>query len=79
MKLLSDAGLESYFSCNPANIDMDRTVEMFENGLGYIKYSIESVDDSTHKEIRGEASDFSRATSGSSVCSNSSGSAATVP
>ena len=60
VKLLSDAGLESYFSCNPANIDMDRTVEMFENGLGFIKYSIESVDDSRHKEIRGEASDFSR-------------------
>jgi hypothetical protein len=60
VRLLSDAGLESYFSCNPANIDIDRTVEMFENGLGYIKYSIESVDDSAHKEIRGEASDFSR-------------------
>lgn len=60
VKLLSDAGLESYFSCNPANIDMDRTVEMFENGLGYIKYSVESVDDSRHKEIRGEASDFSQ-------------------
>lgn len=60
VKLLSDAGLESYFSCNPANIDMDRTIAMFENGLGYIKYSIESVDDERHKEIRGEASDFSK-------------------
>ena len=60
VKLLSNAGLESYFSCNPANIDMDRTVEMLENGLGYIKYSIESVDDSRHKEIRGEASNFSQ-------------------
>ena len=56
---LSEAGLESYFSCNPANIDMDRTEEMFKNGLGYIKYSIESVDDRRHKEIRGDASDFS--------------------
>jgi hypothetical protein len=27
-------GLESYFSCNPANINMDRTIETFENGLG---------------------------------------------
>ena len=59
VKLLSDAGLESYFSCNPANIDMDRTEEMFKNGLDYIKYSIESVDDRRHKEIRGDASDFS--------------------
>ncbi len=60
VKLLSDAGLESYFSCNPANIDMERTIEMFENGLGHIKYSIESVDDHRHKEIRGEASNFSK-------------------
>jgi MoaA/NifB/PqqE/SkfB family radical SAM enzyme len=59
VKTLSDAGLESYFSCNPANIQMERTMEMFENGLGYIKYSIESVDDARHKEIRGEASNFS--------------------
>jgi MoaA/NifB/PqqE/SkfB family radical SAM enzyme len=59
VKLLSDAGLDSYFSCNPANINMDRTIEMLENGLGYIKYSIESVDDAKFKAIRGEASNFS--------------------
>lgn len=59
VRLLTDAGLESYFSCNPANIDVDRTVEMFENGLGYVKYSIETVDDRRHKQIRGAASDFS--------------------
>ena len=28
------------------------------NGLDYIKYSIESVDDEMHKEIRGSASNF---------------------
>ena len=33
---------------------------MFENGLGFIKYSIETTDDSRHKQIRGEASDFSQ-------------------
>jgi len=37
--------LVSYFSCNPANINMERTIRTFENGLGYIKYSMESVDD----------------------------------
>lgn len=51
-------GLESYFSCNPANINMERTIETFENGLGYVKYSIESVDDLRHKEVRGQASNF---------------------
>lgn len=52
-------GLKSYFSCNPANINMDRTVETFENGLDYIKYSIESADDLRHKEVRGQQSNFS--------------------
>lgn len=59
VRFLASHGLQSYFSCNPANIDMDRTVEMFENGLDYVKYSIESVDDAQHKLIRGDASDFS--------------------
>jgi len=58
VKWMTDKGLESYFSCNPANINMDRTIETFENGLGYVKYSIESVDDLRHKEVRGQASNF---------------------
>lgn len=51
-------GLPSYFSCNPANINMERTIRTFENGLDYIKYSIESVDDLRHKEVRGQKSNF---------------------
>lgn len=59
IKILSEKGFQSYFSCNPANINLGKTIAMFENGLNYIKYSIESVDDSRHKQIRGEASNFS--------------------
>ncbi|VVB99036.1 Coenzyme PQQ synthesis protein E [uncultured archaeon] len=59
LKLLSEKGFYSYFSCNPANIDIEKTVEMFKNGLDYIKYSLESVDDAKHKQIRGNASNFS--------------------
>jgi len=58
LALLEEKGLPSYFSCNPANIDIDRNLEMFENGLDYIKYSIETVDDLLHKQIRGQRSDF---------------------
>jgi len=58
-KLLNEKGFQSYFSCNPSNIDMERTKMMFENGLDYIKYSIETVDDLLHKKIRGQASNFS--------------------
>ncbi len=57
--MMTKKGLISYFSCNPANIDMERTKETFANGLGYIKYSIESVDDLRHKQVRGQASNFS--------------------
>jgi MoaA/NifB/PqqE/SkfB family radical SAM enzyme len=55
---LSERNIPSYFSCNPANINIERTRGMFENGLDYIKYSVESVDDIRHKEIRGSASNF---------------------
>lgn len=58
VKILTEKGLQSYFSCNPANINLKKTIKMFENGLDYIKYSIESVDDIKHKEIRGQVSNF---------------------
>ena len=59
VKILTEKGIPSYFSCNPSNINIDKNIEMFKNGLDYIKYSIESVDDFLHKRIRGEASNFS--------------------
>ncbi len=60
IEILRNRGFESYFSCNPANIDIEKTKLMFENGLNYIKYSIESVDDEKHKKIRGSASNFTK-------------------
>ena len=59
IKILNEKGFKTYFSCNPANIDIEKNLEMFESGLNYIKYSIETVDDSLHKKIRGKASNFS--------------------
>lgn len=57
---MTKMGLPSYFSCNPANINMKRTIETFKNGLDYIKYSVESVDDLRHKEVRGDKSNFTQ-------------------
>lgn len=57
--ILTEHGIPSYFSCNPANINVARTAKMFEKGLCYVKFSIESIDDMAHKSIRGEASNFS--------------------
>lgn len=59
VKVLVDRGLKPYFSCNPANINENKVEEMFSHGLEYIKFSVESVDDFLHKEIRGDASNFS--------------------
>jgi wyosine [tRNA(Phe)-imidazoG37] synthetase (radical SAM superfamily) len=58
VKYLTDKNIPSYFSCNPANINLERTHRTFANGLQYIKYSIEAVDDAKHKQIRGQASNF---------------------
>ena len=58
VKILHDNGFYSYFSCNPANIDLERTYDMLNSGLDYIKYSLESVNDEEHKKIRGDASNF---------------------
>jgi radical SAM protein with 4Fe4S-binding SPASM domain len=58
IKLLTERNIPSYFSCNPANINIDKVLEIFENGLDYIKFSIESTDDNRHKNVRGNASDF---------------------
>lgn len=60
VRTLTEGGFESYFSCNPSNIDVDKITTMFENGLSYVKFSVESTDDSIHKSIRGEMSDFTK-------------------
>lgn len=59
IRILSVAGFPTYFSCNPANIDLYKTYKMMDAGLSYIKYSIESVDDEELKKIRGKAANFS--------------------
>jgi len=59
VRALNRKGFFTYFSCNPANINIKKNLEMFDSGLDYIKYSIETVDDLLHKKIRGQASNFS--------------------
>lgn len=59
VQLLTERGIPSYFSCNPANINVDKTLELFANGLSYIKYSIDSVDDERIRTVRGSSSNFS--------------------
>jgi len=56
--LLTEKNIPSYFSCNPTNTSIEKTVKMFESGLSYIKYSIEATDNTRHREVRGNASNF---------------------
>ncbi|MBI2470414.1 MAG: radical SAM protein [Planctomycetes bacterium] len=58
VKLLAERNVETYFSCNPTNIDIEKTIELFESGISYMKYSIESVDDEKHIAIRGRGCSF---------------------
>jgi radical SAM protein with 4Fe4S-binding SPASM domain len=44
--LLTRKGIPSYFSCNPSNIQLYKSAKAFENGLSYVKYSIDSLDTS---------------------------------
>jgi len=61
IRSLTEKGFESYFSCNPANINVKSTVEQMEAGLTYLKYSFESTDDMKFKDIRGNAANFTEA------------------
>jgi len=58
IKFLSEKNIPSYFSATPANINIDNAEEIFANGLTYIKFCIESIDDDKQKKIRGPAADF---------------------
>jgi len=55
IQMLSDKNIPSYFSMNPANINMKQLEEIFEAGLDYLKFSVDSVYDMT---IRGDKSKF---------------------
>ncbi|MBF0216063.1 MAG: SPASM domain-containing protein [Candidatus Omnitrophica bacterium] len=58
IKACTRMGVPTYFSCMPANIKVEKVAEMMKNGLGVIKFSMDSLDDLTEKKIRGEKSNF---------------------
>ena len=56
--LLSKKNIPTYFSCNPCNIKIDFIKKLFEAGLGYIKFAIDSLDDAESKRLRGNKANF---------------------
>ena len=59
VQYLTDKDISPYFSCNPWNIDIDLGIRLFEAGLDYIKFSTDSSDDFSIKQIRGKQANFS--------------------
>lgn len=59
VQYLTDKDIPSYFSCNPWNITIDLGMRLFEAGLDYIKFSTDSSDDFSIKQIRGKQANFS--------------------
>jgi radical SAM protein with 4Fe4S-binding SPASM domain len=56
--LCAKYGIPTYFSCVPANIDVNKITKLMECGLGVIKFSLDALDNETQKKIRGEKNDF---------------------
>lgn len=59
VRYLTQKNIPSYFSCNPWNIRIDQGTKLFEAGLDYIKFSTDSADDFSIRQIRGKQANFS--------------------
>jgi len=58
VQALTDKGIPSYFSCNPANVNIPKLTEVFKAGLGHLKFSIDSVSDTGMQNIRGKHANY---------------------
>jgi len=58
VKVCSERGIPTYFSCVPANLTVERAKEVMEAGLTVFKFSIDALDDEWQKKIRGNQNNF---------------------
>lgn len=58
IKLCTEKNIPTYFSCVPANINVEKIINLMKNGLTVIKFSIDSLNDIEAKEIRGNKNNF---------------------
>jgi radical SAM protein with 4Fe4S-binding SPASM domain len=58
VKVCSEKGIPTYFSCVPANLTLERAKEVMDAGLTVFKFSIDALDDEWQKKIRGEQNNF---------------------
>ncbi len=60
VEMLTRKKIPSYFSETPANIRLDLIKNLFDAGVAYIKFAVDSLDDDCTKEIRGKQADFTK-------------------
>lgn len=56
--LCAELNIPTYFSCVPANINVEKITSMMKAGLGTIKFSLDALDDRRQRDIRGPKNDF---------------------
>jgi radical SAM protein with 4Fe4S-binding SPASM domain len=61
IKVCSQRGIPTYFSCVPANLTLERAKEVMDAGLTVFKFSIDALDDEWQKRIRGRHNNFDAA------------------
>lgn len=60
IRMLTERGIKSYLSCNPANVNGEKARPLFDAGLGYLKFSIDSLSEEGLIQIRGKAAKLSK-------------------
>jgi radical SAM protein with 4Fe4S-binding SPASM domain len=58
IKVCSERGIPTYFSCVPANLTLERAKQVMDAGLTVFKFSIDALDDEWQKKIRGSQNNF---------------------
>lgn len=61
IKLCKSRDIPTYFSCVPANINVEKFVEMMKAGASVIKFAMDALDDENSKKIRGKQNNFNEA------------------
>lgn len=54
----TERGIPTYFSCVPANIDVEKIEELMRAGLTVLKFSVDALDDEKQRAIRGRRNNF---------------------
>ena len=58
IELCTKKGIPTYFSCTPATMTIEKAEKAMKAGLGVLKFSLDALDESKIKKIRGKKANF---------------------